>query len=131
MYKAHGVIANVLYPPVDVEYSSEVSDSIEKEDIILAVSRFTPEKELSKLLVLASELKDHRFVFASTTGRGSERVLEELRAEKESRSLVNVEFKPDISRRELRELYSRAKFYLHRLSLDGHSLHFRVSRGLI
>jgi glycosyltransferase involved in cell wall biosynthesis len=110
---AHGVIAGVLYPPVDVEYSSEVSDSIEKEDIILAVSRFAPEKELSKLLVLANELKDHRFIFASTTGQGSERVLEELRAEKESRSLVNVEFKPDISRRELRELYSRAKFYLH------------------
>jgi len=113
VYKAHGVIADVLYPPVDVEYFSEVSYSGEREDIIVTVSRFTPEKELSKLLVLASELKDYRFVIAGTTGPGSERVLEELRAEKETRGLVNVEFKPDISRRELRELYSRAKFYLH------------------
>jgi glycosyltransferase involved in cell wall biosynthesis len=113
VYKAHGVIADVLYPPVDVEYFSEVSNSGEREDIIVTVSRFTPEKELSKLLVLANELKDYRFVIAGTTGPGSERVLEELRAEKESRSLVNVEFKPNISRRELRELYSRAKFYLH------------------
>jgi glycosyltransferase involved in cell wall biosynthesis len=113
VYKAYGIIADVLYPPVDVEYFSEVSCSGEREDIIVTVSRFTPEKELSKLLVLASELKDYRFVFAGTTGPGSEHVLEELRVEKESRGLVNVEFKPNISRRELRELYSRAKFYLH------------------
>jgi alpha-1,2-mannosyltransferase len=113
VYKAYGIIADVLYPPVDVEYFSEVSYSGEREDIIVTVSRFTPEKELSKLLVLANELKDYRFIIAGTTGPGSERVLEELRAEKESRGLVNVEFKPNISRRELRELYSRAKFYLH------------------
>jgi len=113
VYKAYGIIADVLYPPVDVEYFSEVSYSGEREDIIVTVSRFTPEKELSKLLVLANELKDYRFVIAGTTGPGSERVLEELRVEKETRGLVNVEFKPNISRRELRELYSRAKFYLH------------------
>jgi len=113
VYKVYGVIADVLYPPVDVEYFSEVSSSNGRENIIVTVSRFTPEKRLDKLLDLAKKLRDYEFVIAGTTGPGSEIILEKLKAKKESLSLVNVELKPNIPRRELRELYSRAKFYLH------------------
>jgi glycosyltransferase involved in cell wall biosynthesis len=46
-------------------------------------------------------------------GPGSDKILESLRVKKEQLGLTNIELKPNLSRRELRELLGKAMFYLH------------------
>jgi glycosyltransferase involved in cell wall biosynthesis len=113
IYKVHGVIADVVYPPVDVEYFASVSDSYKKEKLVVTVSRFTPEKKLHKILDVARELPEYSFVIVGSTGLGSEKVIEELKERIDKLRLRNVELKPNLPRSQLRELLSKALFYLH------------------
>jgi len=113
IYKVHGVIADVVYPPVDVEYFTTVSNSYEKEKLVVTVSRFTPEKKLHKILDVARELPDYTFVVVGSTGLGSEKVIEDLKGRMDKLRLRNVELKPNLPRSQLRELLSKALFYLH------------------
>jgi glycosyltransferase involved in cell wall biosynthesis len=113
VYKVHGVIADVVYPPVDIEYFAVVSNNDEREKLVVTVSRFTPEKKLDKILDVAKTLPDYRFIIVGSMGPGSDKILESLRVKKEQLGLTNIELKPNLSRRELRELLGKAMFYLH------------------
>jgi len=123
VYKVHGVIPDVLYPPVDIEYFTVVSENYVREKIVVTVSRFTPEKRLDRILDVARELPDYRFVIAGSTGPGSDKVLEVLEAKKDQLGLTNIELKPNLSRYKLRELLGKAMFYFH----PEFSEHFGIS----
>lgn len=103
---------HVLHPPVDVEYFNEVS-STSKENIVITVSRYTPEKKLIKILEVAKGLRDYRFVIAGSTGRYSQPVISQLRSRIEGNDLDNVKLLINVPRDRLRELLSKARFYLH------------------
>ena len=113
VYLVYGVVPEVLYPPVDVEYFSEAASSESRDRLIITISRFTPEKELDKILDIAKNTPDYHFIIAGSTGPGSEKELSLLKAKKERLGLFNVEFKPSLPRHELRRLLSEAMFYLH------------------
>jgi glycosyltransferase involved in cell wall biosynthesis len=113
VYKVHGVIPDVLYPPIDVEYFNTVASNPNREKAIVTISRFTPEKRLDVVLDVARELPDYRFILVGSTGPGSERVIGELKARIDELRLENVELKPNLSRDKLRELLGEAMFYLH------------------
>jgi glycosyltransferase involved in cell wall biosynthesis len=113
VYKVHGVIPDVLYPPVDVEYFNTVANNPNRERAIVTISRFTPEKRLDVILDVARELPDYRFILVGSTGPGSERVISELKARIDELRLENVELKPNLLRDKLRELLGKAMFYLH------------------
>ena len=113
VYTAHHVYPDILYPPVDIEYFNIVSQNDNREKLVVTISRFTPEKKLDKIIKVAKELPDYTFILVGSTGPGSEKIIESLYALKEENQVYNVELKPNLPRRELRELMGRAIFYLH------------------
>jgi glycosyltransferase involved in cell wall biosynthesis len=113
VYTAHHVYPDILYPPVDIEYFNIVSQNDNREKLVVTISRFTREKKLDKIVKVAKELPDYTFILVGSTGPGSEKVIESLKALKERYRVYNVELKPNLPRRELRELMGRAIFYLH------------------
>lgn len=113
VYRIHGVIPDILYPPVDCRFFGEVSNNSLRDKIIVTISRFTPEKELDKILNIAKELPDYHFIIVGSTGPGSEKTLNALKAKKNQLNLSNIDFKPDLPRRYLREILGKAMFYLH------------------
>jgi alpha-1,2-mannosyltransferase len=113
VYKVHGVIPGVLYPPVDVEYFSTVASNTNREKVVVTISRFTPEKNLSKVLDVARDLPDYQFILVGSTGPGSERVISGLEVKIDELRLKNVGLRPNLPRNELRELLGKAMFYLH------------------
>jgi glycosyltransferase involved in cell wall biosynthesis len=113
VYRVYGIIPDVLYPPVDIDYFSEASRNNSREKIIVTISRFSPEKKLEKILDAARELPDYTFVIVGSTGLGSEKVIEELEKRIDKLKLRNVELKPNLPRSQLRELLEEALFYLH------------------
>lgn len=104
---------HVLYPPVEVVYFSEVNSNRDREDLVVTVSRFTPEKKLDKILEVAKNLRNYKFILAGSTGRYSQAVIKQLKTRIENEGLDNVELLTNIPRDKLRELLGRAKYYLH------------------
>jgi len=113
VYRAYGVIPDILYPPVDVQYFNTVAGNTGREKLVVTISRFIPGKKLDGVLEVARELPDYTFIISGSTGPGSERIIEALKARKEQLGLINIEFKPNMLRKELRELLGEAMFYLH------------------
>lgn len=108
--------ANVLYPPVDVDYFRY--DNRPKERIIMTVSRLTPEKSLHALPAIASRLWSYEWYLVGTTGSGPEervsrRVLVEIKREVEKHNARNFHIALNIPREELRDLLRRSMFYVH------------------
>jgi alpha-1,2-mannosyltransferase len=52
----------VIYPPVDIERFSNCLRSKSRENQVLVISRFTPEKQLEKVIHIARILKDIQFI---------------------------------------------------------------------
>ncbi|MEB3691424.1 MAG: hypothetical protein G5Z43_000176, partial [Caldisphaeraceae archaeon] len=46
VYKEFGIVADVLYPPVDIRYFSNAAYGSHEEKSVVTISRFTPEKGL-------------------------------------------------------------------------------------
>jgi len=103
---------HVLYPTVDIEYFNEVADR-DRENLVVTVSRFTPEKGLDKILDVAAKMRDYKFVLAGSAERYSKPVLEDIERRVEKEGLDNVELLVNTPRDKLRELLGRAKYYLH------------------
>ncbi|MGC8982731.1 MAG: glycosyltransferase family 4 protein [Desulfurococcaceae archaeon] len=113
VYKAYGVVPDVVYPPVDVEFFNLYASSDKREKLVVTISRFTPEKGLEKLVEAAKVLPDYKFVFVGTVGAGSERVLGNIEEEARRSGLSNVEVRPNLPRTEVARLLGEASFYLH------------------
>lgn len=103
--------AVVVYPPVDVE--SFVFSARRKEDLVLTVSRLTPEKGLHLIPHIARRVPEAHFVIAGATQKGSAALIARLGHLCDRLGVRNVEVRPDISFTELRELYAKARILLH------------------
>jgi len=101
----------ILYPPVDVEYF--YSDNRARSKIVVTVSRFSPEKKLSDILLVAKELPDYQFYILGSATKASRRVIKNLLEIIEREKLDNVEIRTNVSRSDLRDILSKAMFYLH------------------
>jgi glycosyltransferase involved in cell wall biosynthesis len=102
----------VLHPPVDVEFFREVALK-EKDDIVVTVSRFTPEKNMERIVDVADKLRNFRFIMIGNKAKYSEPVIDKI--EKRIRELKadNVELLFNVPRDKLREILGSAKYYLH------------------
>ena len=107
--------AIVIYPPVDIRAFRPG----EKEPLVLTVGRFTWEKRLDLVPRIAELVPEARFVIAGSTAIGSGDIIRRI----ERYGAENVEVRTDISFDELRELYARAKIYLHVMAAE----HFGIS----
>lgn len=103
----------VLNPPVDVEFFNQVANNDVRDDLIITVSRFTPEKGLDRILRVAKVLKRYKFMLIGSMAKYSEPVITSLKTIIKSEGLDNVELRTNIPRAELLESLGRAKYYLH------------------
>ena len=105
-----GYRSYVLHPPVDVEF---FGCGGYKEDLVVTVSRFTPEKRIEDLVYAAKELEGYRFVFAGSTHAYSDSVIRAIRERAERLGAKNIEILVNLSREDLRDLLCRARYYVH------------------
>jgi len=112
----------VLHPPVDVEYFSKVADNT-KENIVVTVSRFTPEKNLERIVDVADKLRDFRFVMIGVKAKYSEPVIDNINKRIRELRADNVELLFNVPRDKLREVLGSAKYYLH----PPYAEHFGIS----
>jgi len=107
--------AVVIYPPVDLKAFRPGK----KEELVLTVGRFTWEKRLDLVPRIAELVPEARFVIAGSTAIGSGEIIRRIKRY----GADNVEVRTDISLDELRELYAKAKIYLHVMAAE----HFGIS----
>jgi len=107
-----GYGAEVLHPPVDVEYFSNCSGDRDPGAVV-TVSRYTPEKNLAGVLRVAELLRGLRFTIVGTLAEYGREVYEGLRAYAEEKGLDNVKLLANVSRERLREILCGSTLYLH------------------
>lgn len=107
--------AVVIYPPVDLKAFRPGK----KEDLVLTVGRFTWEKRLDLVPRIAELVPEALFVIAGSTAIGSGEIIRRIKRY----GADNVEVRTDISLDELKELYAKAKIYLHVMAAE----HFGIS----
>ena len=107
--------AIVVYPPVDLRAFKPGR----KEPLVLTVGRFTWEKRLDLVPEIAKRVPEAHFVIAGSTAIGSGEIIRRIKRS----GAPNVELRPDVPFSELRELYARAKVYLHVMVAE----HFGIS----
>ena len=105
-----GITPEVLYPPVDIERFS-CPTSAPKENLIITVGRFSPDKRYELIPRLARLCPEYDFAVVGTVTSRS--TLDALKRQVSAIGASNVSLLVDLPVAELRRLYSRAKFYLH------------------
>ncbi|MEM4732439.1 MAG: glycosyltransferase, partial [Desulfurococcaceae archaeon] len=117
--ETYGLNAEVLHPPVDVDYYAYEGEG--KERIIVTTSRITPEKNLHLLPRVASKLPNYEWYLVGSAGYSriekylAKRIVNRIEHEKRKHNAWNFHVVTDLPRRELRELLQRATFYVHPL----------------
>jgi glycosyltransferase involved in cell wall biosynthesis len=126
----------VVYPPVDVEkFRKAALHSSKRENAILVVSRFSPDKQLENAIEISKTLvKDvdmqAKMVLVGNIASGDEQYLDKLR------QMINddsIQIEVDVSFDRLLELMRQSKIYLHPLAGEpfGISIVEAMSAGLI
>ncbi|MGC8983600.1 MAG: glycosyltransferase, partial [Desulfurococcaceae archaeon] len=107
-----GYRVGVLHPPVDTDYFRDVCA---KENLVVTVSRFTPEKNLEKLVDVAKIIPYMEFIIVGSASKysHSSSVIEKIKRRAEELDVKNLRLVVNAPREELRELLCRAKVYLH------------------
>ena len=113
---------HVLHSPVDVEFFREVA-SKDKENIVVTVSRFTPEKNMEKIVEVASRLREFKFIMIGGRAKYSEPVIDSINRKINELRADNVELMFNTPRDKLREVLGSAKYYLH----PPYAEHFGIS----
>jgi len=104
--------SKVLYPPIDYRfYHSYYSDR--RENIVVTVSRYSPEKHLEVIPRIASQVPEAEFYLVGSVSRYSGPVIEKVRAVAETYKADNFHMVFNASREQLAELLGKAKVYLH------------------
>jgi glycosyltransferase involved in cell wall biosynthesis len=132
--------AVVVYPPVDVNQFRNIGlHSDKRENVILVVSRFSPDKQLENVVeifkILVKDMKiQAKMVLVGNIATGDEKYLEALKRSIRDYHLEDdVRTEVDASFDRLLELMAKSKVYLHPLPGEpfGISIVEAMSAGLI
>jgi alpha-1,2-mannosyltransferase len=123
--RLYGIKANVLYPPVDIKRFFTAYQSRSREQKVLILSRFSPEKGIEKVIELSQMVTNatsfevvgaltpgNRYYFNSLTEKINDHGLED-----------KIKLTPNASNEELIEIMSSCAVYLHTM----YGEHFGVS----
>ena len=105
--------AEVLHPPVDIDYFGEVFNNDRREKIVVTISRIAIEKRLDIIPVIANILRNYKFFIVGARTPTSDIVLNRITSECRRLGCDNVEVVLNPSREEIRSLLGEAMFYLH------------------
>lgn len=95
--------AKILYPPVHLEVKKELP----RENSVITVSRFSRDRGLERVLTLAREMKDVKFILAGHVQ--DESYFKELSEKKGE----NIHIYPNVDEETKTELLARSKVYLN------------------
>ena len=130
----------VIYPPVDTDKFHKIAlHSNARENMILVVSRFSPDKQLENTIqigkILINEIKlDAKIILVGNIAAEDHQYLEELKLLIRKNNLDDkFTVKTGISFEQLLELMRKSKVYLHPLAGEpfGISIVEAMSAGLI
>ncbi|HIE15074.1 TPA: glycosyltransferase [Candidatus Bathyarchaeota archaeon] len=123
-----GLDAVVVYPPVHVDehYAPNVQN---RENLVVCVSRFTPEKRLEVVIETATKVKNAKFILVgSTKFRSSVPYLKKLIRMVKERGIGNVSFIPNASFKQKLDIMVRAKIFFH--SMTGEHFGIAIVEGM-
>jgi len=113
IFKVHHIVADIVYPPVDVEYFSRVYSNENREKLIVTTSRFVAGKMLHKVVDVAAKLRDYTFVLIGSTTEHSQKILESIERKIKEQGLNNVIVETNLPRSRVLKYLETARFYLH------------------
>ena len=116
-----GLRASVLYPPVS-RFFRVRNFTANRKNIIVTVSRFSDEKLLWKIPLIAKLIREdvHFIVTGSCDSPQRHEVLQRIsRQIKDLKISRYVKLLPNISRQRLRKILTTAKIYLHTAEAEG------------
>jgi glycosyltransferase involved in cell wall biosynthesis len=99
----------VVHPPVNVEELLPLGG--DRGEVVLTVSRISPEKRLTAIAEVARLVPEAEFYLVGSTSVYSGPVLREIRERAEG--LGNFHLETDVPRKRILELMSQASIYLH------------------
>jgi glycosyltransferase involved in cell wall biosynthesis len=112
IYRTHGIDAQILHPPVPGQFPSVPWE--EKENAFVCAGRFSPEKELEKVIAILSGLRARgRKIVLQMVGDDSNSSYAKriLGLTRQNESWIQVH--RDISRDELASLMTRQRYGIH------------------
>ncbi len=118
LYKHYGIESNVVYPAIEWDYfRDEPSIDERRENVIISVARFVPQKRLDVLLEIYKKyvkpkVPDAKLLLVGIKDSRYEDYFNKLVSEAEKVGDVEIIAKP-LTPRELVKLYRRAKVYVH------------------
>ncbi|GGP18989.1 hypothetical protein GCM10007981_00860 [Thermocladium modestius] len=124
IYRKFGIRPNVLYPPIDNDVFTACGSYDRKDkDMVLTVSRYSPEKNLTSIVEIASMVPEAEFYIAGSVTQASQTVVHKLINRLEELKVKNLHLLFNISRNRLLRLMCNAPIYLHPLYVE----HFGIS----
>ncbi len=118
-----GIVPQLLYPPIAQIFFDIRDSTLDREDVVISVSRISPEKSLT-LIPSIARLTNNRIRFLIVGMKQSEKELNHIYSAIEKNKVSNrVEVILDVSRAELVRILRSAKVFLH----PARGEHFGVS----
>lgn len=114
----------VIYPPIDIEQFSSCLRSNSRENQVLVISRFSPEKQLDKVILIARILKNIKFLIIGnliTANHSYFRYLQKMI--KDDGLTDRIKLIPNASKDEMMNAMSTSMVYLHTM----YGEHFGIS----
>jgi len=119
-----GIDAIVVYPPVEVDDYLRLSRSFDREDAVIIISRFSPEKNLHLVPYIAKELPRVKFyVVGSVGGVGSKEYYQKIVQLLRELDVSNVRLFANLPHEEKLRLIGRCKVLLHLMPFE----HFGIA----
>ncbi len=115
--QVHGAEARTLHPPVAGAFAQRAWAA--REDVVLSIGRFTPEKNFARAIAIVEALRDrgHSLTLAIVGGPGLPAYERRVRALAAERPWVTL--RSDLTRTALLDLMSRCRWGLHGM-VDEH-----------
>jgi len=105
--------AFVVYPPVEIDDYLKLSENIDREDAVIYIARYSPEKNNHLMIYLAKELPEYKFyLIGSAHGKGIE-YYQYCKKLKERLNVKNIEIHANVPHSEKLKLLSKCKVYIH------------------
>jgi len=118
-----GVKSFVVHPPIKLADYIPLFKKDDRENLVVTIGRFSPEKRYEDILKIAKRLQKVKFVVMGSTTNGKESYYEKIRKAIVKNRLGNVILRPNAPFTEKMELLGKAKVYLHTM----HNEHFGVA----
>jgi alpha-1,2-mannosyltransferase len=115
---------SVIYPPVDIQPFANCLRSNSRDNKVLVISRFTPEKQIEKAVLVARILKDLKFIIIGSLLETNKTYFKFLQQMIKDFGLIHIiKLIPNASKEEMISEMSNSMVYLH--TMNGE--HFVIS----